>query len=259
MSTRSISFWVVLLCLFFSARVLANASILVWPIDPVIEHDQSGSMLWLENKGTSTARLQVRVLGWEQHSGTDQLSRQSDVIASPPAAEVEPGQRQLVRLVRVVSVPQGQERAFRVLVDEIPGVSQAPNKTSPEQSVGLKFLLRYSIPLFVSGEGVWTRQNFQTPRDMTQASQPTLHFSVVNKGAHRWLVVRNSGAVHARLTSVTYTQGERLLWQSPGLLGYVLAGAQMSWPVPAGLPANGVLAAKVNANDVALSILPLAN
>lgn len=259
MSARSRSLWVVFLCLFFSLPALADTSILVWPIDPVIEHDQSGSMLWLENKGSSPARLQIRVLGWDQQSGTDQLSRQSTIVASPPAAEVAPGQRQLVRLVRVEPAEAGQERAFRVLVDEIPEASEASNKTGHEQGLGLRFLMRYSIPLFVTGEGLWTRQNHRNPRDMSLAEQPQLRFRVVQKDQRRWLVVRNSGRVHARLSTVTYAVGERALWQNPGLLGYVLVGAEMRWPVPVDFPSTGLLTAIINGNDIALPIPPSAD
>lgn len=242
MITLQTLFRVVLLSLSCGTRAFADASILIWPIDPVIEHEQTSSSLWLENKGHTVARLQIRVLGWDQAAGSDRLTAQSHVLASPPAAEIAPRQRQLVRLVRTTPVAAGREQAFRVLVDEIPGAGDANEQNAP----GLKFQLRYSVPLFVSGEGVWTRQNYRAPRNMREASQPQLGFQVLDQGGQRWLVVRNSGAVHARLSTVQYRAGERVLWDCPGLLGYVLPGAQVRWAVPDDLPDSGTLLARVN-------------
>ena len=44
----------------------AASSVLIWPIDPVLEADQQASALWLENRGTETANLQIRVFAWSQ-------------------------------------------------------------------------------------------------------------------------------------------------------------------------------------------------
>ena len=40
----------------------AATSVLIWPIDPVLEADQKAGALWLENRGTEPANLQVRVI-----------------------------------------------------------------------------------------------------------------------------------------------------------------------------------------------------
>ena len=58
--------------------------------------------------------------------------------------QVAPGKQQMVRVIRIHSAPVSQELSYRVLVDELPG------KASAERSVGLKVLLRYSIPVFVT-------------------------------------------------------------------------------------------------------------
>ena len=75
----------------------AASSVLIWPIDPVLEADQQASALWLENRGTETANLQIRVFGWSQNGYEEQYQNQRDVIGSPPVAKIEPGQKQLVR------------------------------------------------------------------------------------------------------------------------------------------------------------------
>ncbi|MEA3168872.1 MAG: fimbrial chaperone protein, partial [Pseudomonas sp.] len=54
-----------------AGQAQAASSVLIWPIDPVLEADQQASALWLENRGTETANLQIRVFAWSQ-SGFDE-------------------------------------------------------------------------------------------------------------------------------------------------------------------------------------------
>lgn len=219
----------------------AAASILIWPIDPVIESQQSASALWLENRDNKPVYMQIRVLGWQQTAGEDDYHAQGEVVASPPVATIAPGKRQLIRLIRQTPVPAGQERAYRVLIDEVPIKQQA--SASPQ--LGLNFQMRYSVPLFVSGSGIWTKQDYERPRDYAEATQPKLSYRLSQQGGKRWLEVRNQGVVHARLSKVTL-QGQTL---NAGLMGYVLPGAQMRFALPptANLSA-GALQAQINDN-----------
>ncbi|BBN56079.1 hypothetical protein TRE132_42040 [Pseudomonas chlororaphis subsp. aurantiaca] len=73
------------------AQARAASSVLIWPIDPVLEADQQASALWLENRGTETANLQIRVFAWSQSGFEDQYQNQRDVIGSPPVAKIAPG------------------------------------------------------------------------------------------------------------------------------------------------------------------------
>ena len=75
--------------------VQAASSVLIWPIDPVLEADQQASALWLENRGTETANLQIRVFAWSQNGFDEQYQNQRDVIGSPPVAKIEPGQKRV--------------------------------------------------------------------------------------------------------------------------------------------------------------------
>ncbi len=247
-----------LLALCLSSAAPAATSILVWPIDPVIEHDESGAAIWLENNGQSASRIQIRALRWSQANGTDELAPQDQIVVSPPAAEIKPGQRQLLRLIRTVVVQAGKEDAYRILIDEIPsdGVARtvgegqdgaAASQPANQGGAGLAFQLRYSVPLFVSGQGAWTREDARKHPD-AKAAQPELSYSIQGKQGQRQLVVRNTGAVHARLSHVSYAQGGREVWSVPGLLGYVLPGAEMRFDAPAAVQAGGTLKANINSD-----------
>lgn len=216
--------------LFPHTSVCAQTStLLLWPIQQVIEADRSGSALWIENRGKAEANVQIRVFSWEQGEYRDSYSGQQQIVASPQFAKVAPGQRQLVRLMRLSPVAAGQERAFRVIVDDIP---KDDSKQESSGAVGLKFQMRYSLPLFVSGAGVWTKPDPQRKRPANTATQPVLGWRIANEANKRYLYVGNTGAVHARLAKVQWQASDGSTKElSAGLLGYVLAGREMRWPL----------------------------
>ncbi|WBL72594.1 molecular chaperone [Serratia liquefaciens] len=232
-------------------QAFAAASILIWPIDPAIEADQPATALWLENRDSKTVYMQVRILGWQQINGKDDYRNQSDVVASPPVATIAPGKRQLIRLIRQTPTPDGKEQAYRILIDEVPIKDQDGAAPEKGAQMGLKFQMRYSVPLFVSGKGVWTKQDYEHPRDYATASQPQLSYRLLQQNSQRWLDVRNTGVVHARLSQVSM-QGKPL---DAGLLGYVLPGSQMRFALPPSANfAGGKLQATVNDNKQPVTI-----
>ncbi|QHM72413.1 fimbrial biogenesis chaperone [Mixta intestinalis] len=217
-----------LILAFFTALTLpayAANSVMIWPIDPKIISEDKASELWLENHGNSTTLMQVRIFAWQQISGREQYQTQQQVVASPPIVRIEPGQKQLVRLIKQSAPAAGQEAAYRVVLDEIP-TPQQPG----ENQAGLRFQMRYSVPLFVYGDG------------LTADAQPQLSWHTVSEDGQRWLEIVNHGAVHARLSKATLN-GREL---SSGLFGYVLANSSHRWPLNASVSSGAVLAADVN-------------
>ncbi|MDE1168050.1 MAG: molecular chaperone [Pseudomonas sp.] len=218
---------------------LAASSVLIWPIDPVLEADQQASALWLENRGTETANLQIRVFAWNQSNYDDQYQNQRDVIGSPPLAKIAPGQKQLVRLTRTKSMPPGQEQAYRIIIDEIPG-AQPPGPTDGKTAAAIRFQMRYSVPLFAYGDGLWSKPDTTRPRDPKSAGVPQLTWRKVTEGGRNFVEIRNQGPVHARLTDMTLQQGGQAKPLVEGLAGYVLPGASMRWPVADGAVATAL-------------------
>jgi len=226
----------VLLCLIaaFAGTVGATASILVAPIDPKLSAQDHSVALWLENRDSKPVSLQIRVLGWVQSDHADGYTAQDLIVASPPVATIEPGKRQMVRLIRMQPAPSGTEQAYRVLVDEIPvgGDSAA----SDAGDMGIKFQMRYSVPLFVYGEGLWVHDP-ALKDGPGEAAVPVLDVRTMDEDGRRYLVVRNTGPVHARLAQVQLIDAAGSAHEmAGGLLGYVLSGAVMRWPLPAQLP-----------------------
>lgn len=252
--TRALRACMLLLAWIWCAAAHAQSSIMLWPLDPVIEEDQRASAMWLENRGTQVVSLQIRVLGWTQSGGEDQYESQEAVLASPPLAVIPPGQRQLVRLMSTRAAPDGKELAYRVLVDELPNPDAANQNgnSAGGSAMGIKLQIRYSVPLFVSGKGHWTKPRADRKRDPATAAQPILSWRTEAEGPVHFLVVRNTGSARARLTAVQWVRDADAQTINPGLLGYVLSGAEMRWRLNAAPPPGYVPRATVNAGETPL-------
>ncbi|QKV63694.1 molecular chaperone [Pseudomonas sp. 43A] len=238
-----------------ASQAQAASSVLIWPIDPVLEADQQASALWLENRGSETANLQIRVFGWSQSGFAEQYQNQRDVIGSPPVAKIEPGQKQLVRLTRTKDVPPGQELAYRIIIDEIPS-AQPATADGGKTAAAIRFQMRYSVPLFAYGAGLWSKEDSTRARDPKGVGLPQLSWRTVAVDGKPYVEVRNQGAVHARLTDVAIKQAGQSKPLAEGLLGYVLPGAVMRWPAPAPLTNDSALQVRVNGAAQVQSITP---
>ena len=249
---------VIALLAFMNSVSHAASSVLVWPIFQVIEADQHGSALWLENRGGQPVRLQIRVLAWQQQDYRDRYADQREVVASPPFATIPPQQRQLVRLIRTGAPLQESEQAYRIILDEIPDADVPVAKNS----AGLRLQMRYVLPLFLDGQGIWTQTRSDVRRDPTTASQPQLHWQWVTQQGKTVLRIRNTGKVHARLSQVFWGRdpdaSKATFTLAKGFLGYVLAGQSMQFPLPPGNPApsGGTLYAKLTDNGPAVALSP---
>jgi len=241
--------------LLFAPFSHSASSIMIWPIDPVLEDKDKSTMIWLENNYTESVYVQVRILGWQQQNDQDTYSEQNDISISPPFAQIQPGKRQLIRLIKNSAIPEGTEKAYRILIDEIPQTS-----TEKEQAnqVGVQFAMRYSIPLFSSGKSIWTKQDYNNPRDLTQATAPQLTFKVVKEKGKKWLEVTNTGVVHARISGLRTVSSTRSTMVGDGLVGYVLANSRMRLLIPANAPiSNGShIEAMINHNQQPVVIKP---
>lgn len=239
-----------MLCAAWPAR--ANSNLLVWPIDPVIEHDERATALWIENRGREPVHLQVRVFAWNQPDGENAYATQSQVVSSPPMFQVAAGQRQLIRLTRTGEQAVGVQHAYRVILDEIPRPRTAEGDGSAPPT--LQFQMRYSIPLFLYGKGLWNKERPDRKRDPATAAQPALRWHAELRDGRPFLVVHNAGPIHARLTDVRLDSPTKSLKVSEGMLGYVLPGSVMRWPLAEGAYTQGQLTAKVNGSREPITI-----
>lgn len=231
--------WLVALLLIATPRPASAqqpGSLLIWPVNPVIEGDARAAALWLENPGKAPITLQVRIFAWAQQNGENVYAPQNDVVGTPPIVSIAPGERQLIRLTRTTPPPDVAEKPYRIVVDEVPtGTASA----TPGASVS--FRMRYSLPLFS-----YALADKPKARHAAPAPMPQIAWRVGADTGGRFLEIRNTGTNHARLTDVSFVAGPKKSPVAEGLLGYVLPGASMRWPLPGDADTAGELIATVN-------------
>ncbi len=245
----------------FAAAPASAAGLQVTPISLDIPAQEQSQAMFLSNSGKTTLRAQVRVQAWTQSGGAETLEATREIVASPPIVEIAPGARQMVRIVRLQPAPAGQEKTYRLIIDELPGADGA----QPPAAAGLQFLLRYSVPVFVLPSAA-AGSAALAPASAANGAMPLadvtrLSASVKANGTDAsTLVIANNGARRAKISQLAYVdaRGQRNIL-FPGLMGYVLAGQTMQWPLALPLPAlksGGAFKAKFN-DDQEEQTLPL--
>jgi len=210
----------------------------VSPISLSIQARENASGLTLSNTGDNVVHAQVRVYHWSQDETGDQLTLSRGLLASPPMIELNPNDKQLIRIIRAKAPPHGSGAvadSYRILVNELP-------IKSPDQKSGLQFALSYSLPVFVQPVGV-----VKTAPKL----QWSTHVQPDNKQIK--LRVHNSGNGHAQLANLSFVDTTSTsIDVHKGLLGYVLPGATMYWTLktpPSALMTGGKFKAMINGTE----------
>lgn len=197
--------WAALLSLFASPA-LAKGQLQAGPILLQMEPGQSSTRLHLSNTGDAVLAAQVRVYAWSQERGEDQLSASDSLVASPPIVELQPGARQVVRVVRLGDEAGDRDLSYRLVVDELP-------LEENEDRARVAVRMRYVLPLFVRARG---------------AREPQL--SCALREGRSLLECANSGGRAAQLgESRLVDESGHALPLSAGLFGYVLPGSRRVW------------------------------
>lgn len=213
-------------------------------VEPVsVTIDKRSNIVWLSNTADTPLRAQIRVYRWTQSTDGEELVPTDALLASPPMTNLAAGGRQLVRLIAVT--PVSCEDTFRLSIDEVP--SLAPTGS------GLRYVLHYSVPVFVNRSGC-------------DHIRPELAWSLARTADGIALTVANRGAMHAQLAQLRFVgpKGARVALAT-GLIGYVLPGKERKFilPVPAEtssqMAGGGTLELAVNGSDVTqpLALAPL--
>lgn len=214
----------------------------VAPTSLTLQATQNADGLWLSNTGDGPVTAQVRVYRWTQENGDDKEVPSREVLVSPPMIQLAVADRQLIRVIRTGAPPANAEEAYRVVIDELPVPGTGPKK-------GVQFVLRYSVPVFMA------------PAGAAASSGPQLSWKVRREGERTLLEVANTGGMHAQLAELHFADSRgRRTEVHPGLLGYVLPGAQMRWQVktPSATFANGgTLDTLINGSATQQSLPPI--
>lgn len=224
----------------------AQAAVLeVSPVRVQFEPTQQGQQLQLSNQGAEAIEAQTRVMRWTQENGQDHLTPvpPGEIVCSPPIMRIEPGKQQTVRVIRLHPTAPASELSYRLLIDEL------PHRGLPHGS-GIAVLMRYSIPIFVSSTKL-------PPVSQQQSATPLLtdlgriHAQVVaGPDGKAQLLVGNDGQHAVRISALsTVAPGGQPQYVDSGLVGYVLSGQRMAWPLDLPYPLSPGLALKARFDD----------
>ena len=208
---RSKGFCLALAVGLISPAAALASDIRVTPVSVEVAGATRTANVTVANGENRPLRVQFRVMRWTQQNGEDVLTPTTDVVVSPPQAVLEPNRRYTVRLVRGAAGPDRGEEAYRLLVDEIPAAS-TPTLT------GVRLVVQQRLPVFFSN----------LPR-----GQAIVDWSLEQRDGRNWVRAANRGGLHLRLADMRVLQGDRVVSESPGLVGYILPGSTMRFPIDA--------------------------
>lgn len=196
---------------FASTLPMQAQSLRVSPVTLDVQAPGAATSLTIRNEGRDTMTVQARSFRWTQQGGKESLQRTGDVVVSPPAVRLPPGATQIIRVVRTSKAPVRGEEAYRIIINEVPDQAR-------RRGGAVNFATELRIPVFFSGRG---------------ASNPAVAWSLRNAGNATYLVAQNQGDTRLRLADLTLAGASGASVSHPGLVGYVLGGATMQWPVAA--------------------------
>jgi fimbrial chaperone protein len=196
---------------------------------------QPAATVTITNDGTQKSLVQIRVLSWTQTDGKDVQDVSSELIVTPPMADIDGGGRQMIRVGFVGKRQTPMEGAYRLQIEEVPRQDQ-------EQQHSVETYLRISVPIFIAAA---------TPKAV-----PVLTARLAKEEGGE-LRLYNSGLLHERLISYQLVANGRPLGEPHKGLFYVLPGKYIGLPLA---PAErGVQAAAVEIlGDEGKITLPLA-
>lgn len=205
--------WIgVVIGLLIAPLSVAAQGLRVAPITLEVPAPGATATLTLRNDSREPMSVQLRTYRWTQQNGAERLTRSSDVVVSPPMTRLAPGAVQTVRIVRTSKSPVNREEAYRVIVDQIPDLSR-------QRAGTVAFTTQMRIPVFFVGGG---------------ARIPDVAWSLRNSGNALMLVAQNRGDTRLRVADLRLAGGSGSV-RRDGLVGYVLGGSTMQWPLaPAG-------------------------
>ena len=163
-----------------SAAPSVAASFQASPVNVEIRAPGSTSNVTIKNEADTPLNAQIRVFRWSVVDGHEKLEPATEMVASPPMAQIAPKSEQIIRLVRVAKTPVVAEETYRIYVDEIP----EPTARKANQ-IGIA--LRYSIPIFVMPNA---------------PSEAQLTWSLERSGTDTYIAATNSGGRRMKISSL---------------------------------------------------------
>ncbi len=200
-------------CLAVSFPLAAGAGqIRISTVRIDLSDKQPAATVTITNDGNQKSLVQVRALSWTQADGKDVQDVTSELIVTPPIAEIDAGGRQMIRVGFVGKRQMPAEGTFRLQVEEVPRQDQ-----DPDQAQNVTTYLRISVPIFIAAT---------TPKPM-----PSISAKTAQGPEGREVRLYNGGLLHERLISYQLVLNGQPQGDPHKGLFYVLPGKYLTLPM----------------------------
>ncbi len=201
-------YWLSAIITLLTMTTAFAGSVVVNPIHLHISPRNHVAVLRLRNTSNNKMLFQVEVMRWQMRHKKDVLSNAPNMVATPPIFTIPVGKTQILRIGLLSSQPHSLEQTYRVIVRQIP----TPNIGKLHNSLQLKFLLTFSIPLF----------------ELPIAPSRTLELRMDKTRHHDTrLMITNIGNVHIQLTKILLRDTEHHHIYTHKMFRYLLAHHKM--------------------------------
>jgi len=198
-----------LLACIYPMPEASASSFIASPITFELTASKPMSILRLTNNGDTDLRLQVHAVKWSTDGHIETQVKTDEVILNPPIFTVKPGQQQFLRFGLRTVTQWEAEQSYRLIVDEI------PTETSAGGELGLRTVLRVSIPVFINP----VQKNVRV----------TWH--LIHRGQHYVLVADNSGNTHIKINGFVIADDKGTPIVTDDDPAYVLPKQRKEWPL----------------------------
>jgi fimbrial chaperone protein len=178
----------------------------------------------LSDTATRAMRLQAEVLSWRQDlQGKDVTAPSTDLLVTPPIAELRPGQKQLFRIAPRGPRQGSGELAYRLVLEDVAPPAPAPDTPSTDSpDISIRLRMRYDLPVLLAPAGAVVNQLRWKPCATAPAEgRPLACVRLFNAGNRR---------VKVQALTLSGANWEQTLALGEG--ANVLSGAEREWHVP---------------------------
>jgi fimbrial chaperone protein len=177
------------------------------------------SVIKVNNSGDESLMMQVSVLRWTTDGEKDMYAPVDDILLNPPVFNVPAHGMQVLRLGLRKFNGTPDEQAYRLIVAEVP-------KPLPEGFVGLRTIVRVSIPIFIKRPAAAAQLLWEAKSD----AEGALIITAVNHG-HAHIQIRGMNVLgdHSNDRSSDHSNDQAAAGPSKVLSDYLLPGQKREW------------------------------
>ena len=199
--------WTALAVTFSLGLGAAEAGTLkVSPVKVFLPAGGKTEVIRVKNPDPTPALVQVQAVEWTSVENLDEAKRVEEILAVPPIFEMAPNSEQVIRLAHRDQQPSLKEKAYRLLITEVP---------EEVDDGGIAFAVRLNMPLFVTPKGA--------------SPEPEWRFQYTENGEGE-LILANHGNAHLMVKSLELRGigAAKPIFATDQFI-YALAGTEQRW------------------------------